>query len=425
MCAWLASPDVHDPKLPIVWEQALEMPRFAVPANARVFARERWEGAPLLAGFRRGAGAVLWVALPPGARGYERFPFLPQALAALGVEPPFRSSRLWAFFDYSYRLRVDPDYFADRWKRAGIGGAACRRVALLRARPRAGRVSGEADGGLSPARAFRFTPGWNSRTSASTSGRTHPEWREKTALGQDAQLDWRKLMNLQNRDCFRAVAAGVRDLTRRFDWDGINLAELYFESLEGIANPSRFTPMNADVRAEFRGAHGFDPLEVFGARQDARSRRSWLDFRAGLVRRMQEEWLAEMEAIRRERPHLDLVLTHVDDRLDAGMRDAIGADAAAVLPLLERLRFHVPGGGPGHDLAPGAAALPGNREALRGAYPAAGPPGRRHQHRRTVPGRLSDQAADRNRASCNCAHGCPRVSAGGALLRELASLCGY
>ena len=37
----------------------------------------------------------------------------------------------------------------------------------------------------------------------------HPEWREKTALLQDAQLDWRKLMNLTNRDAFAAVSAGV------------------------------------------------------------------------------------------------------------------------------------------------------------------------------------------------------------------------
>ena len=32
----------------------------------------------------------------------------------------------------------------------------------------------------------------------------------------------------------------------------MNLAELYFESLEGHENPARLTPMNADVRAEFR-----------------------------------------------------------------------------------------------------------------------------------------------------------------------------
>ena len=112
--------DVHLPKLPIVWEKGLELPRYEVPAEAKVFAKDRWAGAPMLAGFRRGAGAVLWLAVSPGERGYERFPYLPHALADLGLDPPFRSTRLWAFFDSSYRLRVDLDYFAARWRHAGI-----------------------------------------------------------------------------------------------------------------------------------------------------------------------------------------------------------------------------------------------------------------------------------------------------------------
>jgi len=124
----------------------------------------------------------------------------------------------------------------------------------------------------------------------------HPEWREKTAVLQDAQLDWRKLMNLTNRDCFRAVSAGVKQSISRFDWDGVNLAELYFESLEGTGNTSRFTPMNDDVRTLFQKQSGFDPIEIFGARKDEASRRAFLDFRSELVRRMQEEWIAELEA---------------------------------------------------------------------------------------------------------------------------------
>ncbi len=167
----------------------------------------------------------------------------------------------------------------------------------------------------------------------------HPEWREKTALLQDAQLDWRKLMNLTNRDCFRAVSAGVEQLITRFDWDGVNLAELYFESLEGISNPARFTPMNNDVRAEYRERSGFDPLELFGIRKDEASRKLFLDFRSELARRMQEEWLAKLEALRQRKPNLDLVLTHVDDRFDPRMRDAIGADASRVLPLLDKHSF--------------------------------------------------------------------------------------
>src|SRR5712692_9458994 len=75
---------------------------------------------PMLAGFRRGMGAVLWVGVSPGEHGYERFPYILHALSDLGLQPPFRSARLWALFDYSYRTRVDLDYFAAQWRTAGI-----------------------------------------------------------------------------------------------------------------------------------------------------------------------------------------------------------------------------------------------------------------------------------------------------------------
>jgi hypothetical protein len=327
--------DVHQPKLSIVWEKGLELPVFMLPAGAEVFARERWTGAPLLAGLRRGAGAVLWLAAPPGSRGYERFPYLLQALCDLGMEPPFRSARLWAFFDSAYRLRVDPDYFAARWRKSGI--AALHVAAWQYFEP-----DRERDAYLTKLIGACHREGilmyaWLELPHVSDKfWQDYPEWREKTGLLQDAQLDWRKLMNLANRDCFQAVSAGVKQLADRFDWDGVNLAELYFESLEGIANPSRFTPFNSDVRAEFQSLSGFDPLELFSSRKDEASRRAFLDFRSDLAGRMQEEWLDQLEGLRQRKPQLDIVLTHIDDRFDTGMKDALGADAARVLPLMER-----------------------------------------------------------------------------------------
>src|ERR1041385_3571157 len=80
--------DVHRPQLPVIWQTAPELPRFEVPPAAQVFAKERWTSAPLVAGLRRGHGAVLWVAASPGEHGYERFPYLLHALAELGVDPP-------------------------------------------------------------------------------------------------------------------------------------------------------------------------------------------------------------------------------------------------------------------------------------------------------------------------------------------------
>jgi hypothetical protein len=330
--------DVRAPKLSIVWEHPIELPVYETPAAAKVFTKERWTGAPLVAGLRRGAGGVLWTAAAPGSHGAERFPYLLQALTDLGFEAPFRSARLWAFFDSSYRSRVDLDYFAERWRKAGIAALqvaawhfydpdpehdaylrrlieAChKRAILVYAWLELPHVSD------------KF---WND----------HPEWREKTALLQDAQLDWRKLVNLNNPAASKAVAEGIRHLIGRFDWDGVNLAELYFESLEGYANPARFTPMNDDVRREFRAAKGFDPLELFDPAsprhpaKDASGMRAFLEYRANLARKLQEHWIGEIEAIRRSRPYMDLVLTHVDDRFDTQMRDLIGADAAGVLPV--------------------------------------------------------------------------------------------
>jgi len=330
--------DVHRPTMPITWERPVDLAVFSVPDGARIFARERWSGAPMVAGLKRGAGAVLWIAAPPGEKGYERFPYLLATLADLGLDPPFRSSRLWAFFDSSYRLRVDLDYFAARWRRSGIAALHVAAWQYYDADP-------ERDAYLAKLietchREGILVYAWLELPHVSGKfWNDHPEWREKTGVLQDAQLDWRKLMNLANPDCFRTVANGVGQLINRFDWDGVNLAELYFESLEGVGNPSRFTPMNGDVRADFHRLNGFDPIEIFGKRNDENSRRIFLEYRVGLARRIQEQWLTELESLRKPKPHLDLVLTHVDDRFDTSMRDSIGADASRVLPLLGQHRF--------------------------------------------------------------------------------------
>ena len=331
--------DVHAPKVRIILEKPLELSRWEIPAGATVFTKERWTGAPLVAGYRAGKGAVLWSAISPGKAGYERFPYLVQALGDLGVDPPYRSNRLWAFFDYSYRMRVDVDYFARRWREAGISALHVAAWHFYDADP-------ERDDYLRKLIAACHREGvmvyaWLELPHVSEKfWNDHPEWREKTGVGQDAQLDWRKLMNLTNRECFKSVSKGVSDLIFRFEWDGVNLAELYFESLEGIDNPARFTPMNDDAREQFRATQGgFDPVELWSSHKDEDSRRRFLEFRANLARKMQEEWLYEGEKYREFNPDLDVVLTHVDDRFDTRMRDALGADAGRVLPIMKLQDF--------------------------------------------------------------------------------------
>ena len=330
--------DVRAPKLSIVWEQALEMPVYELPPQARVFTAERWEGAPLVAGYKQGKGAVLWVAVNPGTEGYERFPYLLHALNDLGMAVPFRSSKLWAFFDSSYRLRVDVDYFAKRWRESGV---AALQVAAWHF------YDGDAEQIEYLKRLISachkesiLVYAWLELPHVSEGfWRAHPEWREKTAVLDDAQLDWRKLVNLTNRAAFTEASKGVRTLIESFDWDGVNLAELYFESLEGMANPARFTPMNDDIRAEFKRLQGVDPLTLFVSPAPPEKVRAFLDYRASLARRQQGEWLDVLESIRRKKPYLDLAITQIDDRFDTRVHDLLGADASLTLPLLEQHDF--------------------------------------------------------------------------------------
>ena len=337
--------EVRDPSLEVLWEAPLTLPVYTLPQGAQVFTREKRTGAPLVAGLRNAGGgghdgrAVLWTAISPGEKGYERFPYLLQDLADLGVEFPFRGGRLWAFFDYSYRLRADPDFLAQRWRRAGI--AALHVAAWHFYESDAGRD--QYLGALLAAchREGLLVFAWLELPHVSEKfWDDHPAWREKTAIQQDAHLDWRKLMNLADPECARVVEAGVAALIQRFDWDGVNLAELYFESLYGPADPQRLTPLNETVRREFRTQAGFDPLDLFQPdsprhwQRDPQAWRQFVDYRAGLARRLQEHWLT---VARRSRADLDLVLTHIDDRFDTRMREHLGADAAAVLPLAERL----------------------------------------------------------------------------------------
>lgn len=322
--------DKHSPEMPIIWGDAVETSVFSLPGDFEVFASDKWTGAPVLAGKRSANRPLIWTATPIGETGMERYPYIPQALLDLGLEPQMRSNQLWAFFDGAYRSRADLNYLAARWRKSGI--SALHVAAWHNMEPDAQRDDFLNRLITACHRNAILVYAWLELPHVSdVFWDQHPEWREKTAIGQDAQLDWRKLMDLSNADCRKAAAYEVTGLLNRFDWDGVNLAELYFESLEGPANPARFTPMNKTIRDEFREIAGFDPALLFDASspyaKDADAMRKFLDFRVVLASRLQNDWLK----IVRVKPDLDVVLTHIDDRFDKGVHDELGVDVTRTI----------------------------------------------------------------------------------------------
>ena len=61
--------------------------------------------------------------------------------------------------------------------------------------------------------------------------------------------------------CFDLAWAVTSKLLGRAPFDGVNVTELYFESLvAGRADPSTYIPMHPELRKAFALQNGFDPL---------------------------------------------------------------------------------------------------------------------------------------------------------------------
>jgi hypothetical protein len=133
----------------------------------------------------------------------------------------------------------------------------------------------------------------------------HPECREKTASGKDAVVDWRSLMALESPACFELAWGIWSELLHEFDWDGVNVAELYFET----GGPDRETPYSQAALE----ASGGDPTNP-----------AW---RASEVTALNRELVSR---IRDTFPALGVELTVIDDRLDPALGHAVGSDVQAL-----------------------------------------------------------------------------------------------
>lgn len=136
----------------------------------------------------------------------------------------------------------------------------------------------------------------------------HPECREKTQTGRDAHVDWRLLIALESPPCFSLATSVWDDLVTRYDWDGVNVAELYFEP---AAVPADHTPFSPAALAQF----GHDPLADSAG---------FLRFRTALATRLTAQVLANLNGLPGA-DHLDFEVTAIDDLLDRTFARQLGS----------------------------------------------------------------------------------------------------
>jgi len=339
----LACPDVE-----IQWERAESIAILHPPEKAIVLNRDRKSGTPVVCLLPRGRGNCLVLAAeltPRGGTSYARFPYLLQELLRAGVAFPFRSERLTALYDYAYRQNEDPEELAAYWSSIGI-----RSIHAGTWYHHDG--DGDADAHLKNMidachRHGILVYAWLELPHVSLGfWKKHPKWREKTATGRDAHVDWRYSINLLDPQCFKAVSEELEKLFHRFDWDGANLSELYFDTPSGKTSPEDFTPLNSIVRGDFKKRTGIDPVDFFrdaSPNHWSRKPAEWqqfVDYRVKLERDLNERFIQLLGGFRNASgSKLDVVVTYVDNIYDPSMREAVGADVNVMFELLDKHDF--------------------------------------------------------------------------------------
>ena len=328
------------PDVSIKWSGTIEVERFSPPPLSATLIAEDVTGLPVAVASRVGDGVVIYLGTdldPETGLGYMRYPFLVLHLRQrFGVEPQVAADGVEYYFDPGFRERTAVEELVKAWHNEGVRAIY--------------------------AAAWHFYPNWTFdydrlirlchaegiavyawlELPAVTPQmwQDHPEWREKTVTGRDGEIGWRKFMNFANPDCRAAALKFVDYLLDRHDWDGVNVAELCFDTADGLAQPDGYIPMNPDVRREFQLQAGFDPALLFATnssyywRTNADALAQWTRFRTGLTRDWLGEVLQHLSARR-----LDVIVTALDSFSVPRVVEKSGCDSRDVVALMDRFPF--------------------------------------------------------------------------------------
>lgn len=177
----------------------------------------------------------------------------------------------------------------------------------------------------------------------------HPECHEKTGTGKDineaANITWRSAINFQNTDCQKAALDFFDSTLRTYEWDGANLAEIYYEFLR--LDPNWFTPMNQEVRDYWKQLRGYDPINFFDPQfvhyfnKWDEEWKAFLAYRKTLITSMHDIILARIfdDLPANETEVIVTLLDSLHSGYDGFTTDDIGVDSSAVIALMEKYDF--------------------------------------------------------------------------------------
>jgi len=339
--------DFQFPDIPLFWPAPVDVwPVYKSSDNDyRILAVEDSSNAPLVISGKYGNGTFLYFSTyfdPLTDRGYTRFPFLIETLETVFDYQSLTARKtVEMYFDPGMRQYISIEKLAKLWRKYGInkiyagGWHFWNKYTYDYAR----LIKVCHENGIlvycwlePPMVNQKF---WNQ----------HPEWREKTAQLKEGSGSWRLLMNLADPACRAKAFEETDDLLSKYDWDGVNVAELYFESMSGPERPDLFTPMNNTVRSEFKQKSGFDPIELFRAespyywKTNAAAWNKFAIYRRDLCTALKVYYLDMLAKVQKKKGSFEVIVTVIDTTLAPEFELFLAEDMERILQLQKKYDF--------------------------------------------------------------------------------------
>ena len=343
--------DRYFPDERILWRYPALASKFDAGDIDKVFCIDDATEAPLVVGKKVGKGHIIFFSTmfdPQSSLGYSQYPYLLEYVRQyFRLGPVVRRDNVELFFEPGNRRNISVETLVKQWVSAGV---RVIHVSGWHEYPKyvydyARLIARAHENGI-------LVYAWIEPPQVSLKfWQEHPEWREKNYKGQDVgggAPSWRYPVAMTDRKCVEAMIQKYKDLLQGFDFDGVNLAELYFEAGEkGFDDPQYYTPMHPSAREAIKRRFGFDPVTVFDKdspnywRTNPEVRAELTEFRVGRLQEVYQQVLGMLSEVTRLRPGFQVIVTAMDGHGSPELRENHGVDMGSILHLQQQYGFQL------------------------------------------------------------------------------------
>ncbi|MBK7630621.1 MAG: DUF2334 domain-containing protein [Ignavibacteriales bacterium] len=333
----------HEEK--IVWSDQELVNKFETNDVEEVFCFDQATEFPMVIGKKYGDGKVIYISSkfdPHSQLGYSHYPYLLEYVRQyFHLKPTIKKNNLEVYFDPGFRSKISIEKLVKQWVKQGIRiihAAGWHQYPKYTYDYKTLIKLAHANGIL--VYAWLEPPQVSQKFWAD-----HPEWREKNYLGEDVRPSWRYPVALTDAQCVNNMKNEFVKFLENYDWDGVNLAELYFEAGLGFESPTLFTPMHSSAQKEVKEKYGIDLPKIFDTtskyywENNSQVRKSVIDYRVKKLNQVYEILLNSFQEIANRKKGFQIIVTAMDSYGSPELREYIADDMDNILKLQKKYNF--------------------------------------------------------------------------------------